>query len=100
QRIGTMGDGWFPWRPPNDDMRAQVERLHGYARAAGRSPTDIGLEPQLSVGRVPPHEWESYAHDWQQLGATHLCVNTMGAGYSSLDEHITVLRMVKETLGL
>ncbi len=100
QRIGALGDGWFPWRPPSEDMRAQIERLHGYARAAGRNPADIGLEPQLSVDRVPQHEWERYVHDWQQLGATHLCVNTMGAGCVSLDEHIAALRKVKDTLGL
>lgn len=100
RRIGAMGDGWFPWRPPNDDMRAQIERLHEYARAAGRDPAGIGLEPQLSVGRVPEQEWERYRHDWQELGATHLCVNTMGAGFRSLDEHVAALRKVKQTLGV
>ena len=40
--------------------------------------------------------WESYVRGWQALGATHLCVNTMGAGYRSLDEHVAALRRVKE----
>ena len=100
QRVGAMGDGWCPWRAPNDDMRAQIGRLHDYARAAGRDPAAIGLEPQLSVGRLPEQEWEGYVGGWQQLGATHLCVNTMGAGLRSLDEHIAMLRTVKERLGL
>jgi probable F420-dependent oxidoreductase len=100
QRIGRMGDGWFPWRPPSDDMRAQIERLHGYARAAGRDPADIGLEPQLSVGKLPEHEWEGFVGGWQELGATHLCINTMGAGCSSLNEHMALLQKVKETLAL
>lgn len=100
RRIGAMGEGWFPWRPPTDDMRAQIERLHDYARAAGRDPADIGLEAQLSVARVPEREWEQYVGGWQQLGATHLCINTMGAGLTSLDAHIEALRKVKETLAL
>jgi probable F420-dependent oxidoreductase len=100
QRVGAMGDGWFPWRAPNEDMRAQIGRLHDYARAAGRDPAAIGLEPQLTVGRLPEQEWEGYVSGWQQLGATHLCVNTMGAGLRSLDEHIATLRTVKERLGL
>ncbi len=100
RRIGAMGDGWFPWRPPNDEMRAQIDRLHGYARAAGRDPASIGLEPQLSVGRLPEGEWEGFVRGWQALGATHLCINTMGAGYTSLDAHIGALRKVKETLDL
>jgi len=100
ERIGKLGDGWFPWRPPTDDMRAQIERLRGYARAAGRDPAQIGLEPQLSIGRVPEAEWGPYVEGWRQLGATHLCVNTMGAGLRSLDEHVAALRRVKEQLGL
>lgn len=100
QRIGAMGDGWFPWRPPSDDMRAQIERLRGYARAAGRDPAQIGLEPQLSPSRVPEAEWEAYVSGWRDLGATHLCINTMGMGLSSLDEHVAALRRIKERLGL
>lgn len=99
KRIGAMGDGWFPWRPPSEDMRAQIARLHDYARAAGRDPATIGLEPQLTISRVPEEEWESYVEGWRQLGATHLCVNTMGAGLGSLENHIAALRRVKERLG-
>jgi probable F420-dependent oxidoreductase len=99
KRVGDMGDGWFPWRAPDDEMRAQIERLHAYAEAAGRDPAQIGLEPQLSVGRMPENEWEGHVRGWQELGATHLCVNTMSAGCTSLAEHITLLRTVKERMG-
>ena len=47
----SMGDGWFPWREPNETMRAAIERIHSYASEAGRDPSAIGLEPQLNVGR-------------------------------------------------
>lgn len=100
KRVGQIGDGWFPWLPPSPEMRAQIERVHDFARQAGRNPADIGLEPQLSLARVPESEREQYVRGWQELGATHLCINTMGAGLRSLDEHIAALRQVKETLGL
>jgi probable F420-dependent oxidoreductase len=99
KRVAAMGDGWFPWRAPDDEMRAQIERLHGYAAAAGRNPAQIGLEPQLSVGRMPETAWEGHVRGWQELDATHLCVNTMGAGCTSLTDHIALLRTVKERLG-
>jgi probable F420-dependent oxidoreductase len=99
KRIAAIGDGWFPWRPPSADMRAQIARLHGYARELGRDPATIGLEPQLSVSRVPEPEWQAYTAGWQELGATHLCVNTMGAGYTTLDQHIAALERVKTRLG-
>ena len=81
---------------PNDETRARIERVHAAARAAGRSPSAIGLEPQLALSRVAPAAWEDYVRGWQALGATHLCVNTMGAGYRSLEEHAAALRRIKE----
>ncbi|GAB4449347.1 MAG: hypothetical protein OHK0015_54520 [Chloroflexi bacterium OHK40] len=99
KRVGTLGDGWFPWRPPTEEMRAQIERLRGYARDAGRDPATIGLEPQLSVGRLPEAEWEPFVRGWQDLGATHLCINTMGAGLTTLDDHVALLRRAREALG-
>jgi probable F420-dependent oxidoreductase len=98
RRIARIGDGWFPWIPPNEETRATIERLHAYARAAGREPSAIGLEPQLSVARVPEAEWRTYAEGWQKLGATHLCVNTMNAGLQTLDQHVAVLEKVKAAL--
>lgn len=100
RRIGAMGDGWFPWRPPSEDMRSQIERMRAYATEAGRDPDRIGLEPQLAAARVPEAEWVSYAEGWRDLGATHLCVNTMGAGLSSLDAHIELLGRVRARLAL
>lgn len=100
KRVGQLGDGWFPWLPPSDDMRAQIERVHKYAHEAGRDPAEIGLEPQLSLTRVPEGQREGYVRGWQELGATHLCINTMGAGFDSLQEHIAALRHIKESLGL
>ncbi len=100
QRVARLGDGWFPWRPPGDEMRAALERLHEYAAAAGRSPEQIGIEPQLNIDRVPEAEWEAYATAWQGLGATHLCINTMGASFSSPQQHIDALRRAKDALGV
>lgn len=99
QRVGAMGDGWFPWRPPSAEMGAQIARMRDYARAAGRDPATIGLEPQLSVGRLPEEQWAPFVEGWRQLGATHLCVNTMGAGLRTLAEHVALLRRVKEGMG-
>jgi probable F420-dependent oxidoreductase len=98
RRIARIGDGWFPWIPPNEETRAIIGRLHRYARAEGRDPSAIGLEPQLSLGRVPQAEWRAYARGWQELGATYLCVNTMNAGLGTLEEHVAALASVKAEL--
>jgi hypothetical protein len=50
-------------------MRAAVARIHDYARAAGRDPNAIALEPQLNVGRWHPDEWRAFVADWRDRSA-------------------------------
>ena len=97
RRVGQIGDGWFPWRAPNDDD-ARRDRARPRLRRARPAaiPAAIGLEPQLALARVAPGAWAEYVRGWQALGATHLCVNTMGAGYRALDEHVGALRRIRE----
>jgi alkanesulfonate monooxygenase SsuD/methylene tetrahydromethanopterin reductase-like flavin-dependent oxidoreductase (luciferase family) len=98
ERAGRIADGWFPQRASNDQARAQVERLRQAAAAAGRQPEALGVEARLSIGQVPQAEWARFAEGWRGLGATHLCVNTMGAGLRSPQDHIDALRRVQEDL--
>lgn len=100
RRVARIGDGWFPQRPPDDTARTMLEQLRAYAQAAGRAPESIGIEARLSLGQVPEDRWASYADTWRTLGATHLCVNTMGAGFAKPQDHIDALRRVKDVLGV
>jgi probable F420-dependent oxidoreductase len=100
RRVGRMGDGWFPWREPNDVMRAAIERLRGYAVEAGRDPDAIGLEPQLNVGRGEPADWLRFVDGWRALGATHLCLTTMGNDFSSPHQHLAAVERAAEVLGV
>jgi probable F420-dependent oxidoreductase len=100
RRVGEMGDGWFPWREPNDTMKAAVERIHEYAVAAGRDPASIGLEPQLNVGRGDPDSWHAFVDSWRALGATHLCLSTMGNGFTSPGQHLAALTRAANELGV
>lgn len=101
RRVGRMGDGWFPWREPDDTMRAAISVIHETAISAGRDPGQIGLEPQLTLAQKhTPAEWLAYVEGWRDLGATHLCVNTMRCGFASPDEHLGALTRVAETLGV
>ena len=41
-----------------------------------------------------------HADRWRQAGATHLTVNTMGAGLGSVDAHLEALTAAGAALGL
>ena len=99
-RIGRLADGWFPLRAPDEETRTMIEQLHAYTREAGRDPADIGIEAKLDIGRTEEGAWGTTVEAWRELGATHLCVNTMGAGLRSPAEHIEALRRVAEALGV
>jgi len=90
QRVGRLADGWFPQLPPGpslDDARRQVDEA---ARAAGRDPARIGLEGRVSW-RGDPGELTERLRQWQAAGATHVSVNTMGAGLATVDDHLAAL---------
>jgi probable F420-dependent oxidoreductase len=92
ERIARMADGWFPQFRPGDEARATLERLHGYIRESGRDPSAVGIEGRTSAGQASPDEWAESARGWRELGATHLSFNTMGAGYSSPQQHVDAIR--------
>ena len=96
RRIARYGDGWFPWRDPDAAMAGTLERLWGYTREAGRDPSEIGLEPKLDVSSGAPDVWHAYVEGWRRLGATHLCVNTMGMGLATPEDHSRMLEQFKK----
>jgi probable F420-dependent oxidoreductase len=98
ERVGRLADGWFPQFPPDEQGRATLERMRGYARAAGRNPATIGVEGRISLANDPPGTWSKLAEDWSALGATHLSVNTMRAGLTTPSAHIDAMRRFYQTI--
>lgn len=99
KRTARLADGWFPQLRPGDAARQMIERLHTYAREAGRKPEEIGIEARVGIANSTPDDWAKAAEDWRALGATHVGVNTMGAGLASPRDHIEAIRRFKEAIG-
>ncbi len=101
ERIGRMGDGWFPesqdGEAPGDKVKADLEQIARAARAAGRDPADIGMEARLRLDRIPRDDWGALAEEWRALGATHLSVITADEGHDA-SGHIRHLREFAETV--
>ncbi len=98
-RIGRIGDGWFPRERPDVEMAERIERLRKHAVTAGRPREAIGIEGRVNINEVPENEWKAEVKRWRKLGATHLGVNTMRAGLSSPEDHITAIHRFMEAVG-
>jgi probable F420-dependent oxidoreductase len=96
RRVGRLGDGWFPLADPGDKVRSMIERIRSYAKEAGRDPSAIGIEGRVSVADGSREKWLRAISQWQELGATHVSVNTMKAGFSTPSAHIDAIRRFRE----
>jgi probable F420-dependent oxidoreductase len=100
KRVAKVADGWMygggmpnPFtRPKSRTPREMVEALRREARAAGRDPAGVGIEARVSVGSGTPDDWRRAVDDWRGLGATHLSVATMRAGFKTVDAHLDAVR--------
>ena len=92
RRVGCIADGWFPQFAPDEGGRANIDRLHSYAREAGRDPDQIGIDGRIIVADTSSEDRVSDAKAWSSMGATHLSVRTVGAGLSFPDGHLDAVR--------
>jgi len=98
KRIARIGDGWFPMGLPDEATHATLEQLRAWTVEAGRDPGAVGIEARVSAGSGDLDAWVRQTEDWQALGATHISLNTMNAGYTSLDQHLDALRKYAEAV--
>ena len=84
---------------PGDDAKATVERLREFASEAERDAAMIGMEPRINLSDGNPEFWQGQVRAWQELGATHVSVNTMRAGLNSPQDHINAIQQFKEVAG-
>jgi probable F420-dependent oxidoreductase len=99
-RIGRLADGWFPQVPPGerlDEARAIVAQA---ATEAGRDPATIGMEGRVSWTVAGADKLIDHAGRWRLAGASHVSVNTMGAGLGGVDGHLAALAQVAAALEL
>ena len=96
RRAGRLGDGWFPMVGPGPKLEQALQEVAQAARQAGRDPAQIAMEGRVS--------WDGNGDDlaaglrvWADAGASHVSINTMGAGLASVDDHLRALTSAAET---
>jgi len=97
RRIGRLADGWFPQVQPGPELDAARRVVEEAAIEAGRDPARIGMDGRV-VWRGSPEQLAEHAASWRDAGATHVSVNTMGAGLGTVDDHLRALEAAAEVL--
>jgi probable F420-dependent oxidoreductase len=103
RRAARLADGWITLQTfrPGPAAQHTVDRLHGLVREVGRDPAAFGIEGRVALANVPAADRAKEMAAWRAMrGITHVCVNTMGLGLASPDEHVRTLeRFKKDVLG-
>ncbi len=100
RRAGRLADGWFPQMAPGAELEEARALVAASARAAGRDPAAIKMEGRVPLRAERFDEALEAVAAWEASGASHCCLNTMGGGLSSLDEHLELLARAAEALRL
>jgi len=95
RRAGRLADGWFPQMAPGPQLSEARRIVTESAVQAGRDPASVGMEGRLRW-RPDQHELAAAMRQWRDAGATHLSVNTMGAGLKTVDDHLAALAAAAE----
>ena len=99
ERAARLGDGWMPaGRLPDDEMRGHLERLHGYLSDNGRNPQSFGIDPWISILDLSQDVWRQRVEAWRELGASHVAIDTMRAGFKTPQEHMHAIRSFRDVL--
>jgi probable F420-dependent oxidoreductase len=99
RRMARYGSGWFPASTPLEKAKPMIATIRRYLEEEGRDPATFGIDPWISVANTGPDLWAARAQAWQAAGATHIAVNTMRAGFTTVAEHLDVLRRFREVVG-
>ncbi|MDL5156229.1 LLM class F420-dependent oxidoreductase [Actinomycetospora termitidis] len=98
RRIGRLADGWIPEMQPGpelDDARAVIAQS---AAEAGRDVAAIGMHARLPWTE-DADELRAGFERWRAEGATHLSVNTLRSGPTTMSEHLDALTDAAAVLG-
>jgi probable F420-dependent oxidoreductase len=97
RRAGRLADGWFPQMAPGPQLDEARRIVTEAAAEADRDPAGLGMEGRLRW-QEDQDKLAAAMQQWQGAGATHLSVNTMGAGLKTVDDHLAALATAAEAV--
>jgi probable F420-dependent oxidoreductase len=100
QRMARLGDGWMLNIRTFDQIVPALQKLKWYLAESNRDQSSFGIDLRLNMSLVKPDGWMSHVQTVQELGASHLTVNTMGCGFTAPSAHLDALKQFAEAVGI
>jgi probable F420-dependent oxidoreductase len=100
RRAGRLADGWFPMVAPGAALQEAKAVVDAGAIEAGRDPASLGMEGRVNWRPGGLDTLIEHLERWSGAGATHVSVNTMGAGLATVEDHLAALAAVADRLRL
>ncbi|MCU1456144.1 MAG: class F420-dependent oxidoreductase [Actinomycetia bacterium] len=97
RRAARLGDGLI-FATPLQQSRKAWDRVQSMLEQEGRDPAAFGGEIGFPASEAP-HAIVDAVEQWTALGGTHISVRTLGAGFTSVDQHIDYFAAVAHALG-
>jgi probable F420-dependent oxidoreductase len=91
KRAARFADGWIAATLPPGQEQTIVDKLHHFLAERDRDPANFGLDARIVFAKFPPQERLAEFDRWKKLGATHFRCNTMGLGFTEVDQHLEAL---------
>ncbi len=93
ERAGRLADGVIlPGKVLPDETYKTYLAMARAAAVAARRERPLGVEASIRVGTLDDGQIRDLAMAWRRAGATHLCVDTRYAGYTTPSEHLRAIR--------
>jgi len=92
RRIARLADGWIPPFGRDGAIGALIEPFLAHVLAAGRHPASIAIKGRLSIVKGTPAGWLKSRDEWQSAGASHFAVSLNQSGFTSIEQHVALLR--------
>lgn len=93
RRAGRLADGWFAQVQPGPELDERRAIVSEAARGAGRDPDSIGFEGRVAW-RDDRSQVAAALTAWADSGSAYATVNTIGAGFTTVDQHLEALATV------
>jgi probable F420-dependent oxidoreductase len=97
RRTAQVGDGWMPNTMPLEQLEATLKTIKNYLSEAGRDVNSFGIDFRINLNKTPKEKWAEEISRLQELGVTHICVNTMGMGFQHVEQHLEALSRFKDS---